>query len=189
MTKTDENVIEEVLAGDRNAYSVLVERYKDKVFSLVYGVLKDYELTQEVAQDVFVKTYVSLKKFRKESSFSTWIYRISYNSAISETRKRRIKNIGFDDQIASGISRENENELIENVRKEDEQIRLSRAMAKLLPDEQYIINMYYFEEKAISEISEITGLGQSNVKVKLHRLRKKLKELIAEFNNTELALF
>lgn len=189
MTKTDEIVIEEVLAGDRNAYSVLVERYKDKVFSLVFRILKDYELTQEVAQDIFVKAYISLKKFRKDSSFSTWIYRISYNSAISETRKRKVKNFSFDDSLLIGLSRMESEESSEGLRMEEDQKKLNSAINELLPEEKAIINLYYFEEKAISEISEITGLGQSNVKVKLHRLRKKLKELISGVNKKELALF
>jgi RNA polymerase sigma factor (sigma-70 family) len=187
MTKSDIIVIKDVLQGDTNAYSVLVDRYKDKVFSLVFGILRDHELAQEVAQDVFVKAYTSLKKFRMDSSFSTWIYRISYNTAISETRKRKQLQTSFDDKILSELSRDNEYELLESFDKEKDQHQLSKAISSLQPDEQLIINMYYFEDKAISDISEITGLGQSNIKVKLHRLRKKLKELLIEINKSELA--
>ena len=189
MTETDENVIEIVLNGNRNAYTTLVDRYKDKVFSLVFGVLKDYELAQEVSQDVFVKAYSSLKKFRKDSSFSTWIYRISYNTAISETRKRKFERVQFDDNILVGVSQESTEEINEGLRKEGEQEQLNKAISDLKADEKFIINLYYFEEKPISEISEITGLGQSNIKVKLHRLRKKLKSLISEINKSELVLY
>lgn len=180
MTETDEKVIEIVLAGNRDAYALLVDRYKDKVFALVMGVLKDYELTQEVAQDVFVKAFVSLKKFRKDATFSTWLYRISYNTAISETRKKKIVNIDFNENILANISSENENLLRENLKIEENSKLLNRAIERLLPDEKRILNLYYFEEKAILEISEITGLSQSNVKVKLHRLRKKIKEILTE---------
>ena len=188
MTETDEIVIENILAGNRDAFAVLVDKYKDRVFSLVFGIVKDYELAQEVAQDVFVKAYSSLRKFRRDSSFSTWIYRISYNTAISETRKRKIKNISFDENISSKISNEEVEENLESWRKEGEELKLSRALSQLLPDEMAIISLYYFEEKAISEISVITGLGNSNVKVKLHRLRKKLKDLIIDINKAELAI-
>ena len=187
MTKSDIIVIKDVLQGDTNAYSVLVDRYKDKVFSLVFGILKDNELAQEVAQDLLVKAYTSLKKFRMDSSFSTWIYRISYNSAISETRKRKQYSTSFDEKILSEVSKDHEYETIESIDKENDQYRLSKAISALLPDEQLIINMYYFESKAISDISEVTGLGQSNIKVKLHRLRKKLKELLIEINKSEFA--
>ncbi len=187
MTETDDKVIEEILAGNRDAFAILVDKYKDKVFSLVFGIVKDYELAQEVAQDVFIKAYSSLKKFRRDSSFSTWIYRISYNTAISETRKRKVKKVSFDENISSKISNEEIEDNAESWRKDGEQKKLSRALSQLLPDERVIISLYYFEEKAISEICEITGLGQSNVKVKLHRLRKKLKALITEISKAELA--
>ncbi len=185
MTETDENVIENILAGNRDAFAILVDKYKDKVFSLVLGIVKDYELAQEVAQDVFVKVYSSLRKFRRDSSFSTWIYRISYNTAISETRKRKVKSISFDDNISSKVNNNEIEDNVESWRQEGEELKLSRALSQLLPDERIIINLYYFEEKAISEICEITGLGQSNVKVKLHRLRKKLKELIIDISKLE----
>jgi RNA polymerase sigma-70 factor (ECF subfamily) len=189
MNQTDEKVIENILAGNREAYAFLVDRYKDKVFALVMGVLKDYELAQEVAQDVFVKAYVSLNKFRKDASFSTWLYRISYNTAISETRKKKVHKIDFNENVSAEISWENEDELKESLNKEEDQLRLSKAIEELLPDEKHIINMYYFEEKTISEICEITGLSQSNAKVKLYRLRKKLKELIIKFNKKELVTY
>lgn len=88
-----------------------------------------------------------------------------------------------------GLSKVENEEISESLRMEEDQKKLNSAINELLPEEKAIINLYYFEEKAISEISEITGLGQSNVKVKLHRLRKKLKELISGVNKKELALF
>lgn len=189
MSQSDEKVIENVLAGNRDAYAFLVDRYKDKVFALVMGVLKDHELAQEVAQDVFLKAYVSLNKFRKDASFSTWIYRISYNTAISETRKKKVHNVDFNENINADISWVNEDDLRESLNKEEDQQKLSRAIEELLPDEKQIINLYYFEEKTVSEISEIAGISQSNAKVKLYRLRKKLKDLIIEFNKAELVIY
>lgn len=185
MAETDEEIISRVLSGKRDDYALLVDRYKNKVFAMVIGIIKNNELAQEVAQDVFVKTYVSLKKFRKESSFSTWIYRISYNTAISETRKASYKNVILDENYIVDIT---ETSAEENEKREESHKQLSKAISLLKSDEKFILNLYYFEEKAISEISKITGLGQSNVKIKLHRLRNKLRKLLEENNEKELLL-
>ncbi|NOY49770.1 MAG: sigma-70 family RNA polymerase sigma factor [Chlorobi bacterium] len=179
MAETDEDIITRVMGGEQEAFALLVDRYKDKVFALVMGVLKNRELAEEVAQDVFVKVYLSLRKFRNDAKFSTWIYRISYNSAISETRKSSYKNTVLDGQYLDNVAETKENN-DENMIKEEEQQKLSRAISALKPDERCILRLYYFEEKAINDISRITGLGQSNVKIKLHRMRKKLKSLIEE---------
>ena len=99
MKEADEIIITRVLNGDLNAYTLLVDKYKDRVFSLVRGIVKDNAVAEEVAQDVFVKAYTSLKKFRKESGFSTWIYRIAYNTAVSQTRQKKFWLKSFDEQM------------------------------------------------------------------------------------------
>lgn len=185
MAETDEEIISRVLSGNPDDFALLVDRYKDKVFAMVIGIVKNKELAQEVAQDVFVKTYISLKKFRKESTFSTWIYRISYNTAISETRKTSYKNVLLDQNYIVDTF---ENSAEENEKKEESHEQLSKAISLLKADEKFILKLYYFDEKAISDISKITGLGQSNVKIKLHRLRNKLRKLIVNNNEKELLL-
>jgi len=89
MREADEKIIGQVLNGNRNAFALLVDKYKDRVFSLALGIVHNRELAEEIAQDAFIKAFTSLKKFRKDAGFSTWIYRITYNTAISETRKQR----------------------------------------------------------------------------------------------------
>ena len=98
MRETDEIIIERVLSGNRNAFAALVDRYKDRVFSLVFGIVQNYAVAEELAQDVFLNAFNGLKKFRKEAGFSTWIYRIAYNTAISETRKKR-----YNDWVENNI--------------------------------------------------------------------------------------
>jgi len=189
MREADEIIIERVISGDRNAYAVIVDRYKDKVYSLVYGIMRDEEKAKELAQDVFVKTYSALKKFRKESSFSTWIYRIAYNTAISETRKNKKRVLSFDDQLEKSSSMD----LSESYKTEEEdnlkKALLNQAIEQLQAEERLILMLYYFEEKSIEEISRSSGLSQSNIKVKLFRLRNKLKEIMLRIGRTELAVY
>lgn len=189
MKETDEFIIRRILNGDTNAYALLVDRYKDKVYSLVFGILRNEENAKELAQDIFIKTFTALKKFRKESSFSTWIYRVAYNTAISETRKSKQRLKSFDDQLeqASSIvlSESIEAEEATKLRKE----LLHKAINQLQAEERLILMLYYFEEKTIEEISYSSGLSQSNVKVKLFRLRNKLKEIMTRLGKAEMAMY
>lgn len=188
MGEADEKIIKRVLNGDRNAYAILVDKYKDRVFSLVVGIVRNREMAEELSQDIFVKAYTSLKKFRKDSSFSTWIYRIAYNTSISETRKRKYKTRSFDDQLERAASLElDEDGSAENL--ESKHALLTMALEKLHPEEKLILMLYYFEEKSVEEISQSSGLSQSNVKVKLFRMRAKLKDLMERMGKTELAIY
>lgn len=189
MREEDEMIIERVVNGDRHAYSILVDKYKDKVFSLVFGIVRNEDKAKELAQDVFVKTYSALKNFRKESGFSTWIYRIAYNTAISETRKNKKRIFSFDDQLEKTLSMD----FSESYKTEEEndlkKALLHRAIEQLQPEERLILMLYYFEEQSIEEISRSSGLSQSNVKVKLFRLRNRLKEIMVRIGKTELAVY
>ena len=179
MRAADEDIIRQVLNGNRNAYALLVNKYKDRVFSLALGIVRNRELAEEIAQDVFVKAYSSLKKFRQEAGFSTWIYRITYNTAVSETRKKKHKMLAVEDVEATDLDPEKAEE------KEKKYLTLEKAVDGLEPEEKLIITLYYYEEMNMEQISKTTGLTVSNVKVKLFRIRKKLKELMVYLNTHE----
>ncbi|MFW6101986.1 MAG: RNA polymerase sigma factor, partial [Bacteroidota bacterium] len=95
---SDEYYIERVLQGDHSSYATLVERHKDMVFTLAYRILKSREDAEEISQDAFMKAYRSLKKFRKEAKFSTWLYRIVYNLCVSRLRKNKKQIVSLDDE-------------------------------------------------------------------------------------------
>lgn len=189
MRETDEAIIGQVLNGNRNAYSLLVDKYKDRVFSLALGILHNRELAEEIAQDAFVKSFSSLKKFRKEASFSTWIYRITYNTAISETRKRKHIYKPVEEQFENIVSLQADEISEEFDAKEAKHRLIEKAITELIPEEKLIMTLYYYEEKSVDQISKTTGLTVSNVKVKLFRLRNKLKELVENMNVTEITVY
>lgn len=189
MREADEIIIERILGGDRNAYALLVDRYKDRVFSLVFGIVQNHAVAEELAQDAFLKAFNGLKKFRKEAGFSTWIYRIAYNTAISETRKKKHNIKSFDEQLEKAASMQLD-EPVDNVEeKESKHKLLERAMQTLAPEDKMILMLYYFEEKSVEEISRATSITTSNVKVKLFRLRNKLKEVMTRMGTIELAVY
>ena len=188
MKENDENIILRVLDGERNAFAILVDRYKDRVFSLVVAIVRNQEVAEELAQDVFLKAFKSLKKFRREASFSSWIYRIAYNTAISETRKKKKHVLTFDEQLERMAHLKTDDYETEQ---SDEQRKalLEKALEELAPQEKMILMLYYFEDKSVDDISKSTGLSTSNVKVRLHRLRQKLKGIMEQTTRAAFVVY
>lgn len=174
----DSYYIERVLAGETPAFSYLVERYQDMVYGLAYKMLHNAEDAEELAQDSFVKAYRSLASYRQKSKFSTWIYRITYNSCISLMRKRKLEVRSLDEQNLTEKDEIRLNEQLGELDKAMLERLLHEAMNKLPELEQVLIQLFYFEDQKVEEISQITGLTESNVKVKIHRARKKMYDLL-----------
>ena len=157
MGEADEKIIVQVLNGNRNAYALLVDKYKDRVYSLALGIVRNRELAEEIAQDAFVKAFGSLKKFRKEAGFSTWIYRITYNTAISELRKtKRTKHV-VEEQFENIVSARANDNIAESDEKEARLEIIEKAVKALPPEEQLMVTLYYLEENSVQQISKVTG--------------------------------
>jgi RNA polymerase sigma-70 factor (ECF subfamily) len=176
--REDQYYIGEVLKGDVNAFEPLVKKHQDLVFSIVRRIVKTPEDAEEVAQDVFLKAYHKLGKFKGESKFSTWLYRIAYNTAVSHGRKKKTEFIpAGEDQLERIPDTDIDREIMGL--SAEEQGKLVRDALSVLPaTENLIISLYYYHQKDIHEIGKIIGMTETNVKVKLHRIRKKmLKEM------------
>ncbi|MEI6140002.1 MAG: RNA polymerase sigma factor [Mariniphaga sp.] len=172
--KTDEYYIREILKGDTGSFSHLVEKYSRLAFSLSMKLLNQREDAEEAAQDSFVKAYNSLSSFQSSSTFKTWFFRIVYNTSISKLRTRKNLEVKFEDvKITDSEINYTEN-AIGKLNSEDRQKYLQIGLEKLGPDERALLIMYYYEDFSMDEISAITGLTESNVKVKIHRSRKRL---------------
>jgi len=189
MGEADEKIIGQVLNGNRNAYALLVDEYKDRVYSLALGIVRNRELAEEIAQDAFVKAFGSLKKFRKEAGFSTWIYRITYNTAISELRKKKKTSQVAEEQFENLASTQANEALAEADEKEARLEMIEKAVKELPPEEQLMVTLYYLEENSVQQISKVTGFSASNVKVKLFRLRKKLRQLVENVASKEALVY
>jgi RNA polymerase sigma-70 factor, ECF subfamily len=162
--------ISEVISGNTNSFNHLVDGYKDMVYSICIKITSDPELAEEVAQDVFVKAYQGLNKFKKKSKFSTWLYQIAYFTAINAVRKKKIEINEFT-EISTLESNESS---IDHLESQDRKELIQKAILHLKADERGVITLYYLEEFSIEEVAKITRLSISNVKVKVHRARKKL---------------
>ncbi len=173
MKHDDIHIINEVLGGKSEQFEHILNRYSGQVFNLIAHIVPCKEDAEELTQDVFIKVFRQLLSFKKESSFSTWIYRIATNTALSAARKRKHDTLHLDDAAYSNIPDEIIDEALDNDCEEQLQ-RLSDAIEMLSADERALITLYYMNEKPVAEVASILGLTVSNVKIKLLRTRKKL---------------
>ncbi len=175
--KDDLYYIEKVIQGQTNYFSYIVEKYQDIVFSIAMKVLRNREDAEEMAQESFIKAYKSLNSFKGNAKFSTWLYRITYNTCISEIRKKKNHFVSTEDiQIRDEAEEMN----LDGIPEENREKFVKAALEQLPQDEYTLVLLYYFKDQSIEEISHVTGLSESNAKVKLHRARKKLYTILNE---------
>jgi len=181
----DRKLVEAVRAGDPTAYRGLVERYQSRVYALMCGMVKDREEARDLTQEVFIKAYKNLDRFRLESSFYTWIYRIGMNLAIDHLRKfSKRRSDEYDDGIAS---RESDGSIGEVHRTGDPGRSLERkqlnetimaALQKLSPDHRQVILLREVEGLSYKEIAESLEIAEGTVMSRLYYARRKLQQLL-----------
>ena len=177
MKKEEAHIIKKILNGKTEQYEYFLDRYGQQVFVLVDRIVSCQEDAEELTQDVFLKAFQQLSSFKAESTFSTWIYRIATNIAISAVRKKRNDVLRLDDSVFANLSDTQVDAALED-ESEEQMERLQQAMNQLEADERALITLYYLEERPLAEVAFILGMTEGNAKVKLHRIRKKLYVLI-----------
>jgi RNA polymerase sigma factor (sigma-70 family) len=178
-------IIERIQMGDTNAFSYLVTKYQDVVFSIALKVLRNREDAEEVAQETFIKAFRSISSFRGKSKFSTWLFSIAYNTCITGVRKKKFHTTSID-QVQLNNEEEDWDDL--GLSAEEKSKMLEMSLKKLPEDDYTLVILYYYEEQSIEDISRIVGLSESNVKVKLHRARKKLHLIMSDLMKKEIYL-
>ena len=170
MRTEEQHKIEHILAGKTEEFAYFLDTYGQQVFTLIVRMVDSESDAEELTQDTFLKAFQHLSSFNGKSQFSTWIYRIAYNTALTALRKKNIE-LTADEKLWNTISDTETENRIEKLRE---------ALDRLPADERALITFFYEEEKNISEIAVITGQTEGNVKVKLYRLRKKLAAWMQE---------
>jgi RNA polymerase sigma factor (sigma-70 family) len=166
----ESQIIRKAISGDSEALTILIDTYKDIAFNLALSIVKNRENAKDITQESFLKVLENIDRFRNDSKFSTWLYRIVYNQSIGYIKKTdRLHSIDHEP-----VNNPEYTENIEN--KDDDFQRLYKAIDLLEDNEKNIIMLFYLAEKSVKEISQITNLSNSNIKVILHRSRKKLQE-------------
>lgn len=184
---SDIEIIESVKRGNTSDYSLIVNRYKDRAFSLLKRLLKNEMDAEEALQDSFLKAYNGLKEFRMDSQFSTWFYRIVYNTGLTiiASKKRQIEQemTSIDEEIELGKF---DNEIYSTTENVNQYVL--KMVDKLPVRNALVLILFYLDGLSMSEVSQVMGISLVNVKVLLHRSRNSLKDLLLKHNYQEEVL-
>jgi len=186
MLLKDEDIIAYVLKGKAELFSVLIDRYQNKVYSTAYNYTHDQEEARDLTQEIFIKVYNSLGSYNKKASFSTWLYRIAVNRCIDWTRKKRLKTVSAinDGEEETDIYDTIEDDSLgpEEMYIRQENAENIRAAIEDLP-EMYktAIILYYFEDFSPQEIADIAGVPKRTIETRLYRAKNMLKLKLEEF--------
>lgn len=164
--------------GSEEALYKLVKRYEKAVFNICYRVIRQREEAEEAAQDVFLKAFQQLAKLQDHQKFAGWLMRIAYHRAIDYARLDKKIPLELDEQgwqgIEDSLAKTPHQQLVDRDRKEI----IELVLAKLPPLENSLMTLFYLQGMNVKEVSALTGLTESNVKVKLLRTREAVKKLL-----------
>lgn len=176
----DHLILDKILAGEQSAYAELVNKYKSYAYTIAMRILQSRPEAEEAAQDAFIKAFNHLSGFNRESKFSTWLYRIVFNTAISYKRKTRYQFQSIENTVVE-YQQEGEGML----EKTDKKKYLNAAMAKLNEADRTALTLFYLEEFSLEEIAAITGMQANTAKVRIHRARQRLADELTSILNQE----
>jgi len=176
-------LINKIHSGDRDAFNELVTGYQQRVFNISYSMLSDYEDAVDASQEVFIRVYRSIDKFRGESSLSTWIFRITKNICMDFLRKRKEASISIDKEDEEGqkMEIEDSSKSPEHIAEQNETAKIVRnAINELDDNSRLIITMFDLEGMSYDEISAVLKIPIGTVKSRLNRAREKIKKNLWE---------
>ncbi|USG65455.1 sigma-70 family RNA polymerase sigma factor [Brevibacillus ruminantium] len=153
-------------------FESLVRDYVKKVLRLVYLIVKDRSLAEDITQEVFLKAYKNLSSFRGESSMQTWVYKIAMNEARKHLRSWSFRHLFYRPDVDLEVAEAAESSVIHN----DGRARFVRMVMNLPPNHRQMIVLHYYEELSIEKMADILGISPGAVYTRLHRARQKLKE-------------
>jgi RNA polymerase sigma factor (sigma-70 family) len=164
-------ILDRILGGERYLYSGIVNRYKAYSFTIAMKILQNSAEAEEAAQDAFIKAYHHLAEFNRQSKFSTWLYRIVFNTAISYKRKHRQQFQSIENTVI-----EYAQEADGMLEKTDKTKYIALAMAKLNEADRTALTLFYLQEFSLEEIAEIMSMQANTIKVRIHRARLRVAE-------------
>jgi len=187
LPEDDDILIEKALKGDQQAYTELVDRHRNSVFHIVFRVVRDQDMAQDLVQETFMKAFSSLKSYHCEYRFSTWLYRIAANASIDYLRKKRIKALSLDLPIDTedgqvtveipDMSHHPEEEILRRERA----VSISEAINSLPAKYRQVIIARHQEEKSYEEIADELGVPVGTIKARIFRARELLKKHLREY--------
>ena len=189
-TSEEAALVRRVQARDEMAFREVVERYQSKVFSIIFGILRNRNDAEDIAQQVFAKVYFSIKSFDFRSSLLTWVYKITVNECYDYLRKKRVRKLVYE----SDFSREDAQRMETSEPAVDGSVpadtRLAqrdlilKLLSKVSEEERSLILLKEVEGHSVEELAGMTGLNENTIKVKLFRTRQKLLRAAGRLTRT-----
>lgn len=173
---TDSELIEYILkSGDTNYFGELYDRYSNKVYRKCYAMVQNEADAEDLTQSILIKTMLNLSKFKGNSSFSTWLYRITYNACLDHFRLKKKTRKIFSDEVNVDIKEVEQADGVEEKQNlEIELARLREIFEELVDTDRILLIMKYQDKLTVPEISERLDISVSAVKMRLHRARKRV---------------
>lgn len=182
-------IIEKVKAGDVHAFGVLTKKYRERIFNVIYNMLSNREDAMDLTQDVFIKALTSIKSFKGDAAFYTWLYRIAVNKSITFLKKRRLRRFfsfeNLDEEVsnselvekltAKGFSA-SKTTLVNELRE-----KLNEALQNLSIEHRTVVVLYEIEGLSHSQIAEITGAKEATVRSRLHYAKQQLQSMLKDY--------
>ncbi len=188
---TDEAaLVRRVQDRDELAFREMVGRYQSKVFSIIFGILRNHNDAEDISQQVFAKIYFSIKNFDFRSSLLTWIYKITVNECYDYLRKKRVRKLVYESDFSEEDTRrmENSDAVVDRERPMDVALAqrdlVLKLLKKLSAEDRTMILLKEVEGYSVEELSQVSGLNENTIKVKLFRARQKLLKAAQRLGRT-----
>ena len=186
---TDQQVVAAAAAGEEAAYRELVHRYERPVFSLIYRMVRNRELAEDLSQETFIKVLNALASYRPEYKFSSWVFKIANNAAIDHLRRRELDTLSLEGSPHADTAEKIEATALQIGEKAESALdavankelggEIEQAIARLRPEYRTCILLRHVEGRPYEEIAEILNLPLGTVKTYIHRARNELRIALA----------
>jgi RNA polymerase sigma-70 factor (ECF subfamily) len=182
--RDDAELVRLTLSGDADAFGILVERYRVRLYRFIARYTNDAEDARDVTQEVFLKVHTALDSYDPTYKFSTWLFRIAGNAAIDHLRRRKVRPLplelpqGEDGEPRIAEPREKRPDPLEDLTRRRQREALAEAIGRLPDDYRELISLRHYGEMAYEEIAELKGMPLGTVKNKLFRARQALRDLL-----------
>ncbi len=167
--------VQAVLAGDKQAYAHIINKYKNPLYGTILRMTKNPHDAQDLVQEAFIKVYEQLEKYNQTGSFSGWLYRVAINHCMDEFRKKRYQMKQVEMDSVHDVNAEHPEVVF---MKKEKSRQLERLIGTLPEDERLIILLRYINELSYDAISDLVGVPLSTVRNKLHRAKRKMRKMV-----------
>jgi RNA polymerase sigma-70 factor (ECF subfamily) len=183
-------LVRRVQAADQMAFAEVVAHYQSKVFSIIYGILRNHNDAEDIAQQVFTKVYFSIRSFDFRSSLLTWIYKITVNECYDYLRKKKVRKLLYESDFSAEDASRMEHREPARDQTPPMDVTLARRdlvmklLARLSEEDRNLLLLKEVEGHSVEELAEMTGINENTIKVKLFRARQKLQKVAQRLTRT-----